>query len=87
MQGLFYIGSQFYSVTGEGKTFSSSSSLQYNPDVSLTELVKKIVLKTKELSKSETTESPFAQKAKAAGYEYEGGKPDDITLALMRVKE
>ncbi|KAJ2557551.1 hypothetical protein EV175_001273, partial [Coemansia sp. RSA 1933] len=31
--------------------------------------------------------SPFAERAKLAGYSYTGGKPDDVTIMLAWIRE
>ena len=48
--------------------------------------VKNIVKKTIELARDPTFNSPFAIAAQKNGYfDYQGGKPDDITVLFARV--
>lgn len=53
-----------------------------NQDSDLLELANKIAYYAYRLSLDEYTPSPFSEEAKANGYDFVGGKSDDITVIV-----
>ena len=57
------------------------------PSASSQELATQLKDIAMNVAKDKRAESPFAQRAKAAGYFYEGGKPDDVSVVVARVMQ
>ena len=60
---------------------------QFTNQADLDKMVQEMAEKTYDLSRNLTYVSPFAKSAsKDLSWEYQGGKPDDITIVLAAVR-